>query len=104
METFRPGDRVVAIHTDLDGPIYNNFDQEFHFEFPDGPPQRRVIYQVEEVLTLSDGSLGLYIAGLRILCNSQEITWHHSRFRKVQPVRKTRKSESKRTTLISCPS
>lgn len=104
METFRPGDRVVAIHTDLSAPIYAPRPQNLVFEFPDGPLQRRVIYHVEQVLPLNDGAVGLYIAGLRVICDSQEITWHGSRFRKVQPVQKSRKSKSKRTTLISCPS
>jgi hypothetical protein len=47
METFAPGDRVVAINTDMSGPICGPTNPELHpFLFPDGPLRKDVIYHV----------------------------------------------------------
>ena len=53
------------------------------FSFPDGPLRRDRVYHVEAVQTLRDGSQGVFLTGMRVLHGSQSISWHHSRFRKV---------------------
>jgi hypothetical protein len=89
METFAPGDRVVAINTDLSAPICGAPNHELHpFRFPDGPLRRDVIYHVKSVSTSRDGNQGLQITGLRVLWGTNDvIPWNSSRFRKVEVLR-----------------
>lgn len=97
MQLFSPGDRVVAINTDMSRPIHAAPNVHLHsFSFPDGPLNRGVIYHVAGVHSNPDGSQGLFISGMRVLWGAQEVPWHSSRFRKVQetghpPVRIKRK-------------
>ncbi|QTN33612.1 hypothetical protein HZ994_15280 [Akkermansiaceae bacterium] len=86
MDTFAPGDRVVAINTDLSAPICGPPNPETHqFRFPDGPLRRDVIYHVKSVHSSRDGNQGLHITGLRVQWGSNgEIPWNSSRFRKVE--------------------
>jgi hypothetical protein len=52
METFLPGDRVVAINTDLSGLICGPSQPALHpFRFPDGPLRQDVVYHVAAVMT-----------------------------------------------------
>jgi hypothetical protein len=89
METFAPGDRVVAINTDMSGPIHPDGDRSRHpFLFPDGPLRKDVVYHVEAVRCLnSGGHQGLFITGLRVTWGNQDIPWDASRFRKVDTLR-----------------
>ena len=88
METFAPGDRVVAINTDMSAPIYPPPDSERHpFQFPDGPLRRNVVYHVEAVFRLSCGRQGALLTGIRVTWGNQVVPWHSSRFRKVQSLR-----------------
>lgn len=85
METFSPGDRVVAINTDLSGPICGPSQPALHpFRFPDGPLRQDVVYHVTAVKLSKDGFQGITLTGLRIFWGEQEIPWHGSRFRKVE--------------------
>ncbi len=88
MENFAPGDRVVAINTDMSAPIYPpaNSDQR-PFQFPDGPLRRNVVYHVEAVCLLSCGRQGVLLTGIRVTWGNEVIPWHSSRFRKVQCLR-----------------
>lgn len=50
MQPFAPGDRVVAINTDLSKPIMAPPDRtSLPFSFPDGPLRRDRVYHVEAV-------------------------------------------------------
>lgn len=88
METFLPGDQVVAINTDLSRPLCAPAGPSPHpYRFPDGPLRKNVVYHVESVTRpLSDGHQGLFLTGIRVLCGSEEIPWNGSRFRKVETV------------------
>jgi hypothetical protein len=66
METFAPGDRVVAINTDISAPIYSTIMQPAYV-LPDGPLRENTIYHVEGVKYTSDGHQGVFITGLRVL-------------------------------------
>ena len=82
---LRPGDRVVAIHTDLSGPICGPDDPALHpFSFPDGPLQKGAIYHAASVQRSRDGNQGLTLTGLRILWGSNQLPWNSTRFRKVE--------------------
>jgi hypothetical protein len=84
METFSPGDRVVAINTDMSGPICGPTDSAPHvFRFPFGSISRDVIYHVAAVGPSKDGNQALFLTGLRVMLDSREIGWNSSRFRKV---------------------
>jgi hypothetical protein len=88
METFAPGDRVVAINTDMSAPIYPNGDRSQHpFQFPDGPLRRGVIFHVASVKALSTGRQGVFLTGIRVMWGSEEIPWASTRFRKVDTLR-----------------
>ncbi len=88
METFAPGDRVVAINTDMSGPICGPANPELHpFRFPDGPLRKDVIYHVATTSQSKDGNQGLYITGLRVFWGSTQIPWNSTRFRKVDTLR-----------------
>jgi hypothetical protein len=87
METFAPGDRVVAINTDTSAPIYSEGDLSRHpFVFPDGPLLPNVVYYVEAVSVLS-GRQGVFLTGMRNTWGSINGPWASSRFRKVQCLR-----------------
>jgi hypothetical protein len=109
MQTFGPGDRVVAINTDLSGPIYDSTGSPMStFSFPDGPLLRDRVYHVAGVLALRDGSQGVFLPGMRVLQNSREMSWHHSRFRKVDtlkghaPKKRRRKQPVAAAPLATC--
>jgi hypothetical protein len=88
MEIFAPGDRVVAINTDLSRPTGNPRGWPLSaFSFPDGPPRRDVVYHVAGVIPLPIPSQGLFITGLQVLLNDRPIPWNSSRFRKVDSLK-----------------
>jgi hypothetical protein len=88
METFAPGDRVVAINTDLSSPMHGPTGSPLSaFSFPDGPLRRDVIYHVASVHPQASGNLGLCITGLRVFLYNHEIPWNSSRFRKVDTLK-----------------
>ena len=82
METFAPGDRVVAINTDISAPIYSTIMKPAYV-LPDGPLRENTIYHVEGVKYTSDGHQGVFITGLRVLVGNKQFTWSSCRFRKV---------------------
>jgi len=107
METFSPGDRVVAINTDLSGPICGPSQPALHpFRFPDGPLRQDVVYHVAAVRRSRDGNQGLTLTGLRILWGAQEMPWNSSRFRKLEnladhaPKKRRRKQPSSKLLAI----
>ncbi|MEY3394286.1 MAG: hypothetical protein RL346_522 [Verrucomicrobiota bacterium] len=83
METFSPGDRVIAINTDLSRPICADPSLPDAYCFPDGPLKRDTVYHVENVQPCRDGHQGLFITGLRVYVGKYHIPWNSSRFRKV---------------------
>jgi hypothetical protein len=84
METFAPGDRVVAINADMSGPICGPTDSAPHvFHFPFDALRLNVIYHVTAVEASKDGNQALFLTGLRVRLDSREIGWNSSRFRKV---------------------
>lgn len=84
MQPFAPGDRVVAINTDMSGPIHPNGDRSAHpFIFPGGPLRKGVVYHVEAISDLH-GHQGLLLTGMRVIWGECNIPWHSSRFRKVE--------------------
>lgn len=84
METFAPGDRVVAINT-IQVPLYPADDSSQHpFLLPDDPLRRDRVYYVEAVEPLRDCTQGVFLTCMRVLYGSRSISWHHSRFRKVK--------------------
>lgn len=85
METFAPGDRVIAINPDMSGPICGPANPELHpFLFPDGPLRRDVIYHVASVTISKECDQGLHLTGTRVFWGPHEIPWNSSRFRKAQ--------------------
>jgi hypothetical protein len=108
METFRPGDRVVAINTDMSGPIRPPACPDRHpFQFPDGPLRKNVVYHVESVCATSRSHPDLFLSGCRVRWGNHEIPWHPSRFRKVLslrdhlPKKRRRKQPASAPTLVS---
>jgi hypothetical protein len=88
MEIFAPGDRVVAINTDMSGPICGPANPELHpFLFPDGPLRKDVIYHVASVSVSKDGNQGLHLTGMRVFWGPHEVPWNSSRFRKVDSLK-----------------
>ena len=85
MQSFAPGDRVVAINTDMSGPICGPQNPEIHpFLFPDGPLRRDVVYHVTRVGKCRDGNQALWLTGMRVFWGPTEMSWSSTRFRKVQ--------------------
>lgn len=82
MEIFAPGDRVVAINTDVSFPI-RPVGRLREIHLPDGSLRKNTVYHVERVKLTSDGLQGLFITGLPALYGDSEIAWHSCRFRKV---------------------
>jgi len=88
MQPFAPGDRVVAINTDMSAPILAPaVVARSSFRFPDGPLRRNQVYHIAAVEPLRDGSQGVFLTGQRVLYGNREVSWHHSRFRKVDTLR-----------------
>jgi len=63
------------------------------FTFPHGFLQEGTTYCVERATQNNDGSYGLRLTGLPILCQGHESNWHHLRFRKLD-AQKYQKSQS----------
>ena len=99
METFAPGDRVVAINTDLSAPMHDPAGSPpGAFSFPDGPLRKDVVYHVDAVDKPGGSNQGVFITGLRVLLRQRLIPWDARRFRKVDtcknhPPRKRRKKQ-----------
>jgi hypothetical protein len=106
METFAPGDRVVAINTDLSAPICSTETMPDAYSFPDGSLKENTVYHVENVRSSRDGNQGLFITGLRVFVGKHHIPWNSSRFRKVDslsgyaPSKRRRKKPVEKTTKI----
>lgn len=74
---------MVAVNTDCSYACRPpNVDHPV-FRLPDGPLRRDVIYHVEEVENLIGAGQGLFLTGIRVYWESREISFHWSRFRKV---------------------
>lgn len=103
MDTFHPGDRVVAINTGP-GPICGPTDPELHrYLTPDGLLQKDLVYHVVAVCPSRNGSQGLWITGVRVFQGLTEIPWSSSRFRKVDPLKGVTKA-SRRIRLVAAVS
>jgi hypothetical protein len=88
MAPFAPGDRVVAINTNMTVPLYPDGDFSQHpFRFPDGPLCQDVIYHIAETVMRPIGRQGIFLTGIRVMWGSQEIPWDFSRFRKVDALK-----------------
>ena len=104
METFAPGDRVVAINTDMSGPIYAMPNADFHpFSFPDGNLRREVIYHIAAVRPGPDGHQAVFITGLRVLWGGLEVPFHPSRFRKVDTLSTHAPEKRRRKRPVAAP-
>lgn len=95
METFAPGDRVVAINTDVTAPIFSTILKPACV-LPDGPPRENTVYHVEGIKYTSDGNQGVFITGLRVLVGREQFTWSSCRFRKVDLARDSVMKKKKR--------
>lgn len=87
MDAFEPGDRVVAIDTDISRMIHppqRKKGPEFHY--PDGVLRKDVVYHVATVKWVPAGQ-GLFITGLRGFWRDREIAWGAVRFRKLDSLR-----------------
>jgi hypothetical protein len=110
MQPFAPGDRVVAINTDLSAPICGPANAERHpFLFPDGPLRKDVIYHVVSVSSSGDGNQSLKLTGIRVFWGSHEMPWNSSRFRKVDTLkghlpRKRRRKQPVAASRLLTPS
>ena len=101
MNTFRPGDRVVAINTDHSGPICGPINPKTHpFLFPDGLLRQGPIYHVAIVSPSRNDGQSLWITGLRVLWGNKEFPWHSTRFRKIDPLKDFAKT-SRRRRLVA---
>ena len=88
METFAPGDRVVAINTDHSRPIIDPAGNPLSaFSFPDGRLRKDVIYHVRSVCRQPNSRQGICLTGLRVTLHNREIPWDSSRFRKVDTLK-----------------
>jgi hypothetical protein len=104
METFAPGDRVVAINT-MSGPLYPADDCSLHpFLLPDGPLRKDVIYYVAGTVKHPSGLQGIFLTGLRIMWGSNEIPWASSRFRKVDTLRDCAPKKHRRKQPVAAAS
>jgi hypothetical protein len=82
MEPFAPGDRVVAINTDVSAPVYSTIVKPVCI-LPDSPLRENTVYHVEGIKHTSDGNQGVFITGLRVFLGKEQFTWSSCRFRKV---------------------
>lgn len=104
MKAFAPGERVVAINTDIGLPLFEvDTDLLGTFDFPDGPLRRDVIYHVRGVENGQGGRQGLLISGMRVLWFKEEIPWDASRFRKVDTLNGHVPVKQRRQTVSSQP-
>jgi|688.fasta_scaffold1092995_2 hypothetical protein len=87
METYIPGDSIIAINTDISEPIHSSKSSPDAYAFPDGPLRNDTIYYVESVTNSRDGSQGLFIMGLRVFVGKHHVPWSSCRFRKVDLAR-----------------
>ena len=87
MPFFSPGDRVVAINIDVSYPINPNGPLRYPITLPDGTLQKNTVYHVRGVEMLPGRNQGVYLTGLRAFYGKNEITFHYSRFRKVDLAR-----------------
>ena len=84
MEKFSAGDRLVAINTDLSGPICPPADPSLHpFCFPDGVLLKGQVYHVESTIDTNPRGQGVILTGLRVLWGQSEVSWSGTRFRKL---------------------
>jgi hypothetical protein len=87
METFAPGDRVVAINT-MPAPLYPDSESSQRpYLLPDGPLRQDVVYHVADTVMRPSGRQGVFLTGLRVTWGLEEIPWASSRFRKVDTLR-----------------
>jgi hypothetical protein len=104
METFAPGDRVVAINF-MPVPLYEDGDCSQHpFLLPDGPLRKDVIYHVAGTVMRPNGMQGVFVTGLRITWGSQEIPWASCRFRKVDTLRDCAPKKRRRKQPVAAKS
>ena len=102
METFEPGDRVVAINTDHSGPICGPANPGSQpFTFPDGRLRKGPIYHVAAVGLTLRGTQSLWITGLRVFWGNQEMPWDGTRFRKVETMANRAPKKRRRKQPIS---
>lgn len=84
MDKFSAGDRVVAINTNLSGPICPPSDPDLHpFCFPDGVLRKGQVYHVKSTNDPDNGKQGVFLTGLRVLWGPDDVPWSATRFRKV---------------------
>lgn len=103
METFQPGDRVVAINTDHSRPICGPANPGLHpFTFPDGRLRKGPIYHVDSVGRSRMGNPTLWITGLRVFWGNEEMPWDGTRFRKVDALKDFPKAKRRRTIPVGC--
>jgi hypothetical protein len=107
METFAPGDRVIAINF-MPVPLHADGDWSQHPNLlPDGPLRQDVIYYVAATVMRTNGQ-GVFLTGLRVTWGSDEIPWASSRFRKVDtlrdhaPKKRRRKQPVAAAHLVTC--
>lgn len=88
MAPFSPGDRVVAINTNMSAPICGPANAKLYpFLFPDGPLRNDTVYHVLSVSPSGDGNQCLKLTGIRVFWGSHEMGWNSSRFRKVDALK-----------------
>jgi len=85
METFSPGDRVVAVNIDIGTiPLKSLAPHDANrFLLPDGPLRSDMVYHVERVSRTRDGCQGVYLTGLRVMWGPKNVPWSATRFRRV---------------------
>ncbi len=85
MSNFKIGDRVVCINDNVSYPIVPPAGDWAlsSFVLPDGPIQKGMIYRIDGIREARDGNPGFFITGKRVLFKDESVTWHSSRFRKV---------------------
>jgi hypothetical protein len=110
MDQFTAGDRVVAINTNLTGPIAPPSDPDLHpFCFPDGVLREGQVYHVKSIYDANTQGQGIYLTGLRVLWGAIEVPWAASRFRKVdftrsqQPKKRQKKLPQTRSLSADHP-
>lgn len=86
MEVFEPGDRVVAIDTDMSRMVHPAGRGTTDFKYPDGLLRKDVIYHVAAIKWVPAGQ-GLYLKGLRSFRGDREVAWGAVRFRKFDSLR-----------------
>ncbi len=105
METFSPGDRVVAINTDFSRPLCGPPDFDRHpFFFPNGLIRNGVVYHVQSVRPGpkgGDGYQSIEITGHPVFWGLTLIYWNASRFRKVDPLRDHAPEKRRRKQPVS---